>query len=69
MSDSLEDDIYEEMVTVRDFEASEHSRPKWQAQVVDGGQTVALEAFPVSGTGKRYYIPTEVILEVAERVE
>jgi hypothetical protein len=69
MSERLGGDIFEEMVTVRDYEASEHSRPKWQAKVIDGGQTVALEEFPINGSGKRYYIPTEVIQEVAERVE
>ena len=59
------------MTLIRDFEGVEraHSKPKWEYKLIDGGETAAVvETNPIGGGETIHYIPTRVLLAVADDI-
>jgi hypothetical protein len=62
----------DDWVLIQDFDAVDrgHSRPRWELQLLDAGETVALrETDPITENTSINYVPAEVVAEVAEHVE
>lgn len=67
MSDGLADG----WVVIQDFDSVErdHSQPKFEAQLLDGGETVAVrKTNPMTQQTSIQYLPAAVLTDIADRL-
>lgn len=65
-------DITDGPVLIRDFDSIErgHSRPKFEAELIDSGDTVAIHVTnPLTEDKRIQYVPRDVLQKVAKLVE
>jgi len=63
--------ILNDYILIQDFDSVErgHSKPRFEAQIIDGGNTVAIvETNPIGESEKMHYIPKYVFLDIAYRI-
>lgn len=67
----MSDDFADDWVVIQDFDSVErdHSQPKFEAQLLDGGETVAVrKTDPMTQQTNIQYLPAAVIADVADRL-